>query len=252
MSRTLRRCSAALALAAPLLGAAPAAAATGPITLATPGYELRMATDRLTLTTVRAGRTVLATAAVAFRFRIGADWHLAAARRLHRKAVLVRWAQAASLMPLMYASTSPTGVRDATSGEWVGYDRETVGLYPAAIATHDRLAPYIWDQVRNTVKTGDPIMRPLFFDFPEDERSYTVSDEWMLGPAVLAAPKLDEGATRDIFLPSGVWRDVGRGTVIHGPVTLKDCAAPLGITPAFVNLKANGAAKALKALHHAS
>ncbi|MFK4268640.1 glycoside hydrolase family 31 protein [Streptomyces milbemycinicus] len=164
------------------------------------------------------------------------------------KAVLVRWAQAASLMPLMYASTSPTGVRDATTGEWVGYDRETVRLYRAAIATHERLAPYIWDQVRNTVKTGDPIMRPLFFDFPQDERSYTVSDEWMLGPAVLAAPKLDEGATRDIFLPSGVWRDVGRGTVVHGPVTLKDYAAPLGITPAFVNLKAKGAAKAYQAL----
>ncbi|WP_143675776.1 MULTISPECIES: hypothetical protein [Streptomyces] len=138
MRRTLRRCSAALALAAPLLGAAPAAAGTGTITLATPDYELRVATDRLTLTTVRAGRTVLATAEGAFRFRIGGDWYL---------------------------------VREVT---------------------------------------------------------------------------------RDIFLPSGVWRDVGRGTVIHGPVTLKDYAAPLGITPAFVNLKANGAAKALKALHHAS
>lgn len=163
------------------------------------------------------------------------------------KEVLARWAQAASLMPLMYASTSPTGVRDATTGEWVGYDRETVGLYRKAIATHERLAPYIWDQVRWTLKTGDPIMRPLFFDFPRDERSYTVADEWMLGPAVLAAPQLDAGTTRDIFLPSGTWRDVNRGTLLRGPVTLRGYAAPLGVTPAFVNLKAAGAAKALKA-----
>ena len=55
VSGTLRRCSVALTLAAPLLGAAPAAAETGPITLATPGYELRVATDRLTLTTVLGG-----------------------------------------------------------------------------------------------------------------------------------------------------------------------------------------------------
>ncbi|WP_433918075.1 glycoside hydrolase family 31 protein [Streptomyces canus] len=164
------------------------------------------------------------------------------------KQVLVRWAQAASLMPLMYASTSPTGVRDATTGEWVGYDRETVDLYRRAITTHEKLAPYIWDQVQSTLKTGDPIMRPLFFDFPKDEASYTVADEWMLGPAVLAAPKLDEGSTRDVFLPTGTWRDVTSGKVVRGPVTLKGYAAPLGVTPAFVNLKAKGATKAYQAL----
>ncbi|MGW2640636.1 glycoside hydrolase family 31 protein [Streptomyces sp. NPDC001348] len=164
------------------------------------------------------------------------------------KQVLARWAQAASLMPLMYSSTSPTGVRDATTGEWVGYDRATVGLYRSAIATHERLAPYIWDQVQSTLETGDPIMRPLLFDFPKDEASYTVSDEWMLGPAVLAAPKLDEGTTRDVFLPTGTWRDVTGGKVVRGPVTLKGYAAPLGVTPAFVNLKAKGAARAYRAL----
>ncbi|WP_328636799.1 glycoside hydrolase family 31 protein [Streptomyces canus] len=164
------------------------------------------------------------------------------------KQVLARWAQAASLMPLMYASTSPTGVRDATTGEWVGYGRETVGLYRQAIKTHEKLAPYIWDQVQRTLKTGDPIMRPLFFDFPKDEASYTVADEWMLGPAVLAAPKLDEGTTRDVFLPTGTWRDVTTGKVVRGPVTLKGYAAPLGVTPAFVNLKAKGATKAYQAL----
>ncbi|MCX4460181.1 hypothetical protein OOK58_56985 [Streptomyces sp. NBC_01728] len=78
LRRTIRHGSAALLLAAPLLGtAAPATAAEpGPTTFVTPRYELRLATDRLALTTVRAGRTVLATAPGAFRFRIGADWHI--------------------------------------------------------------------------------------------------------------------------------------------------------------------------------
>lgn len=68
--------SATLILAAPLLGTAPAAAEPGPSTFATPGYQLRVATDRLALTTVREGRTALATTAGAFRFRIGGDWHI--------------------------------------------------------------------------------------------------------------------------------------------------------------------------------
>jgi len=164
------------------------------------------------------------------------------------KDVLVRWAQSASLMPLMYASTSPVDTNDTTTGQKVDYDQETVDLYRQAIETHEKLAPYIWDQVQSTLKTGDPIMRPLFFDFPKDEASYTVTDEWMLGPAVLAAPKLSTGATRSVHLPPGTWYDVNQGTVIRGPKTLKGYAAPLGVTPAFVNLKAKGAAKAVKAL----
>lgn len=164
------------------------------------------------------------------------------------KDVLVRWAQSASLMPLMYASTSPVDTNDTTTGQKVDYDQETVDLYRQAIKTHEKLAPYIWDQVQSTLKTGDPIMRPLFFDFPKDEASYTVTDEWMLGPAVLAAPKLNTGATRSVHLPPGTWYDVNQGTVIRGPKTLKGYAAPLGVTPAFVNLKAKGAAKAIKAL----
>ncbi|WP_189315588.1 glycoside hydrolase family 31 protein [Streptomyces brasiliensis] len=164
------------------------------------------------------------------------------------KEVLVRWAQSASYMPLMYASTSPLGTTDVTTGQRVDYDKETVDLYRAAIARHERLAPYLWDQVRSTLKTGDPIVRPLFFDFPEDRASYTIDDEWMLGPAVLAAPNLTSSAARDVRLPAGTWYDVNRGRTVKGPVTLKAYATPLAVTPAFVNLHAEGAAKALTAL----
>ncbi|MEU7058567.1 glycoside hydrolase family 31 protein [Streptomyces sp. NPDC046197] len=164
------------------------------------------------------------------------------------KQVLVRWAQSAALMPLMYSSTSPVDTIDAPTGKKVTYDQETTDLYRAAIARHERLAPYIWDQVQQTLKTGDPIMRPLFFDFPQDPAAYTVTDEWMLGPAVLAAPQLSDGATRTVHLPPGTWYDVRHGTRIRGPKTLTAYATPLGVTPVFVGLGADGAAKALHAL----
>lgn len=164
------------------------------------------------------------------------------------KAVLVRWAQAASLMPLMYSSTSPVDTVDVTTGQKVVYDQETVDLYRGALALHERLAPYIYDQVEQTLKTGDPIMRPLFFDFPQDKAAYTISDEWMLGPAVLAAPQLGDGATRTIHLPAGTWKDVANGKVLRGPRTLTDYATPLGVSPVFVKLGAPGAEKALRAL----
>jgi len=164
------------------------------------------------------------------------------------KEVLVRWAQSASYMPLMYSSTSPVDTTDVTTGQQVDYDQQTVDLYREAIARHERLAPYIWDQVQHTLKTGDPIVRPLFFDFPRDRAGYTVADEWMLGPAVLSAPNLTSAAARDIHLPPGRWYDVNRGTTIKGPTTLKAYAAPLTVTPAFVDLGAKGAVEALRAL----
>lgn len=164
------------------------------------------------------------------------------------KEVLVRWAQSASYMPLMYASTSPVDTIDPTTGQMVDYDEETVALYREAIARHERLAPYIWDQVRHTLRTGDPIVRPLFFDFPRDRASYTVADQWMLGPAVLAAPNLTSAPSRDIHLPPGTWYDVNHGRTIKGPTTLPSYPTPLAVTPAFVNLRAEGADRALRAL----
>ncbi|MDF3297438.1 glycoside hydrolase family 31 protein [Streptomyces sp. K1PA1] len=164
------------------------------------------------------------------------------------KQVLVRWAQSAALQPLMYASTSPVDTVDVTTGKKVTYDRETVDLYRAAIARHERLAPYIRDQVRQTLRTGDPIMRPLFFDFPKDPAGYTVTDEWLLGPAVLAAPQLTPGGSRTVHLPQGTWYDVVHGTTLHGPRTLTGYGTPLGTTPVFVRRGAPGADKALRAL----
>jgi alpha-glucosidase (family GH31 glycosyl hydrolase) len=165
------------------------------------------------------------------------------------KQVLVRWAQSAALMPLMYASTSPVDTIDPTTGRKVVYDAETIALYRQATARHARLAPYIWDQVQQTLKTGDPIMRPLFFDFPHDADAYTISDEWMLGPAVLAAPQLTDATTRAVHLPPGTWYDVAHRRAVRGGRTLTSYATPLGTTPVFVRLGATGATEALRALH---
>jgi hypothetical protein len=164
------------------------------------------------------------------------------------KEVLVRWAQAAALTPLMYSSTSPLGAPDFKTGKWTKYDQQTIAEYRRATSAHERLAPYIWDQVQLTLKNGDPIMRPLFFDFPGDDRLPAIHDEWMLGPAVLAAPLMQPGDHRNIVLPAGKWLDVNQGTTIQGPTTLTGYPVPLGVTPAFVKLGAPGADKAIAAL----
>jgi Glycosyl hydrolases family 31 len=49
---------------------------------------------------------------------------------------------------------------------------------------------------------GLPVMRPLWFEFPGDKETFATEDEFMLGPALLIAPVLEQGAAkRDVYLP---------------------------------------------------
>ncbi len=155
--------------------------------------------------------------------------------------VLVRWAQAASLMPLMTGGTLPTGhVGNPYNGKAVTYDASTTQLYRAAIERHQRLAPYIWAEVRAAVATGEPIVKPLFFDFPEDQSSYTIDDEWLLGDAVLAAPAVTDAQTRSVHIPRGRWLDVARCRMLTGPLTMPGYPTPLDRSPVFVRLGIRG------------
>jgi len=162
------------------------------------------------------------------------------------KQVLVRWAQAAALMPLMYSSTSPLGVSNFAGSRT--YDDETVQLYRDAVALHQRLAPYIEKQVDRAVATGEPIMKPLFFDFPKDQASYDIDDEWLLGDAVLAAPILADASQRDVHLPAGTWYDVARHRVVRGTVDLHGYQADLGTIPLFIRMDSKDGAALRQAL----
>ena len=149
--------------------------------------------------------------------------------------VLVRWAQAAAVMPLVYSSTSPVRVYDYVGKKWVEYPPEVVRHYTAAMRLHKALNPYIQTQVKRAVASGEPIMKPLFFQFPDDRATYSVDDEWLLGDSLLAAPLLSEGRSRDIHLPPGRWYDVARHRVVGGG-DLKSYPADLGTLPLFVRM----------------
>jgi alpha-D-xyloside xylohydrolase len=58
----------------------------------------------------------------------------------------------------------------------------------------------------------------LFYDFPDDQKAWTVEDEYMFGPDLLVAPVLEECARiRDVYLPDGAeWTNVWTGRRIEG------------------------------------
>uniref|UniRef100_A0A0C9QTK6 TSA: Wollemia nobilis Ref_Wollemi_Transcript_10409_2825 transcribed RNA sequence n=1 Tax=Wollemia nobilis TaxID=56998 RepID=A0A0C9QTK6_9CONI len=78
-----------------------------------------------------------------------------------------------------------------------------------ALGLRYRLLPYLYTLNYDAHTTGAPIARPVFFSFPEDEATYAVSTQYLLGPGVLISPVLSSGTTEvKAYLPRGSWYDL--------------------------------------------
>jgi alpha-glucosidase len=105
-----------------------------------------------------------------------------------------------------------------------------------AIGLRYRLMPYLYTRMWRASQANEPVVRPLLYDFPADRLAHDVQDSFMLGPDILVAPVLDEGATdRRVYLPAhpGGWLDFHDGRRFDGGQTIT-VAAPLGRLPLFV------------------
>lgn len=78
------------------------------------------------------------------------------------------------------------------------------------IKIREKLKPYITEMMAAAHREGKAPMRPLFYDFPEDDLAWEISDEFMFGSHLLIAPVLYEGAKeRKVYLPAGrKWTEV--------------------------------------------
>lgn len=97
---------------------------------------------------------------------------------------------------------------------------------------HERLRPYLWETARACVRDSKPFMRPLVYEWPEDEQVLNIEDEYLLGEDLLVAPLLEENAqSRRVYLPEGVWFDFFDGTKYEGGQTVT--AGGKGKLPVF-------------------
>ena len=102
------------------------------------------------------------------------------------------------------------------------------------VALRERMKPYLMEQMRTAASVGVPVMRPLFFDYPQDRRTYECGDEYLFGPDILVAPVIEAGTKeRIVYLPEGsVWRSVSDDRVYQGGETVT-VPVTLGTTPLF-------------------
>lgn len=78
-----------------------------------------------------------------------------------------------------------------------------------------------------------PVTRPLWLQYPDDPTAAGQDQEWLLGPDVLVAPVVTQGATaRHVYFPAGCWRSPVTGRRYSGPSSV-GVSAPLDQLPYF-------------------
>ncbi|MGC8566746.1 MAG: glycoside hydrolase family 31 protein [Caldisphaera sp.] len=66
-----------------------------------------------------------------------------------------------------------------------------------------KMLPYIYSESLRSVEDKIPLVRPLFFDNPDDKNTYNIDDEFYLGKSIIVAPITEEGGERELYLPKG-------------------------------------------------
>ncbi len=147
--------------------------------------------------------------------------------------MLVRWVQSCALNPRMIMNSwKADGV---TTVPWL--HPEVTHHIKAAIELRYKLMPYLWSLFERASSHHEPIIRPTFYDFPQDAQCLEECDDFMVGRDLLAAPVVEEGATtRRLYLPllpdGGQWFDFETGAAFASG-QWHTVEAPLGKLPLF-------------------
>jgi len=112
--------------------------------------------------------------------------------------------------------TSHTRAHGAPPREPWEYDAALNEDFQRALGLRYSLMPYIYAQAKDSSARGFPMVRPLFFEYPNDPGSWSIDDEYMFGSDLLVAPMFASGEKRKVYLPPGNWIDYQSGRVYEG------------------------------------
>ena len=157
--------------------------------------------------------------------------------------LLIRWFQWGCYCPVMrlHGDRKPgervfrqDGTEVLASGgdnEVWSYGEEAYAILTKYMKRREELRPYVRGLMRQAHEQGTPLMRAMFYAFPEDENCAAIKDQYMFGDKYLVAPVLGPGLReRGVYLPAGRWQDVDTGAVYEGGQTVT-VPAPLERIP---------------------
>ena len=171
---------------------------------------------------------------------------------IHEKSfheLLVRWFQWGVFCPVLrlHGERPPfypleeeffNGVRQISSGQdnevW-SYGEEVYEILKKYLLLRERLRPYIRNCMKEAHEVGSPVMRPLFYEFPEDKECWNITDQYLFGADLLIIPIMVEGVrSKKVYLPKGAtWTNaISKKEYKGGQIITVE--APLDVIPVFI------------------
>lgn len=163
--------------------------------------------------------------------------------------LFVRWFQWGTFCPVMrlHGDREPrqpqvgtTGGASCCSGvanEVWSYGEEVYHICEKYMRIREEMRGYTRRLMAEAHEKGTPVMRTMFYEFPQDEMCWNLEDEYMYGDKLLVAPILEAGtAVRKVYLPRGAsWKDCETDTVYEGG-TILDKPVTLESMPLFLRM----------------
>ncbi len=161
--------------------------------------------------------------------------------------LVIRWFQFGAFCPVFRIHgdrephSAPLGnkggglcVSGAANEIW-SYGDQAYEIFKKYIVLRKKMGPYISKIMAEAHEKGTPVIRPVFYDFPQDKQCWNVSDEYMFGPSMLVAPVLYANERkRKVYLPLGSqWKNLENGELFDGGSRI-ECDAPIDVIPVFL------------------
>ena len=70
------------------------------------------------------------------------------------------------------------------------------------------LMPYLYTQAAHSAAYGNPLMRPMWFEFGADYNTHTIANQYMFGSQILVAPVFNSEGNVHFYLPAGKWTSI--------------------------------------------
>ena len=144
--------------------------------------------------------------------------------------LFIRWFQWGTFCPVMRlhgdrTPSKPVNHADGTPSMPTGADNEiwsfgdeNIPILEKFIHFREAMRPYLRTLMNEAHESGKPVMRTMFYEFPDDERCWDLTSQYMFGSDILVAPILYEDTyQREVYLPQGAnWTLIYDGTVYEG------------------------------------
>lgn len=166
----------------------------------------------------------------------------------HFNELLIRWFQFSAFCPVlrMHGDRGPHDIPRLSNLDYGGgfsdtgqpnelwsYGETVYKILKKYLDIRLSMKLYIKSVMDEASKNGSPVIRTMFYEFPDDKKCWDIDDQYMFGPKYLVAPILYQGMTeREVYLPQGQWKDIHSNAVHEGAQTIT-APAPIEIIPVF-------------------